>query len=217
VKFLIIGDTHSNWEILRQIIELEKPSCLLHLGDWGDSEGDDLKFKDFIINSKIPVLSIYGNHDYHNLIRDFKAPNYCFLHTFQPIRFKGRNYLGINGNLAKRIRNPWHITPEIIKEELRLFQFRPRKIDFLLSHEAPSGFADNIGKSRYISGGRESIKEVLFSLKPRFFLCGHLHYPQASQFGNTTIINCGYGVKGDYFIIESPLSYKKKKFRREIG
>lgn len=220
MKILLIGDTHGNWKVLYKILNLEKPSLLIHCGDWGTSRLEDSKrFKIFVEKAKIPIVSIYGNHDSIETIRNLRAKNYYWLPNFIPRKIKGFRFLGINGNIAGRIRNPWHITEEIIREELRLCLLaKPKTLDFIVSHECPKGYGDIIksrardktGKSLWRKNvGAKSLFEVLDKLRPKFYLCGHIHFPQIARYKETVVFNAGYGVKGNYMILDTSKDYKE--------
>jgi len=219
VKILLISDIHGKWSILYEILEKERPDLLLSGGDWGtDSKGNDLMFKQFIKDAKIPIITVYGNHDSIELIKNLKEKNFYWLPTFIPRTIKGLTFLGINGNIAgKRRRFPWHTTESIIREELRIYKLsRPRKINFLVFHETVKGFSDVIkmkeGKKHV---GWESLLEVVDQIRPRFVLTGHIHFQQASKFRDIVIFNTGYGLKGDYIILKEDKEWEMKTLRGE--
>jgi len=217
LRILIVGDTHSSWKILYKMIEVEKPDLLVHCGDWGTHVDDRLHFETFIKAVKIPVVCIYGNHDDLAQIKEFKAKNFKWLPSFQFQFVKGINLMGINGNVAGRTRNPWHVTESIIREELRLCTPILKELDMIVSHECPKGYGDLIeSRERDKKGwhkwkknaGWQSLYEVMQKLKPKFWVCGHIHFRQIAQWGNTMIFNPGYGAKGEYILLDTAKSYK---------
>lgn len=211
------GDTHSAWKLLYKMIEIENPDIFVHCGDWGCSLRDLEAFEKFVREVKIPVLTIYGNHDDVKTIRELKVENYRWLPNFNMIFCKGFRFMGINGNVAGRPRFAWHVSEAIIREELRLCTLRPKSIDFIVSHECPKGYADILksrereenGKHKWQkSVGWESLFEVMQKMKPKYWLCGHIHFPQIAQWGKTMIFNAGYGARGDYVLLDTSKEYK---------
>ncbi|KXB00182.1 hypothetical protein AKJ41_04305 [candidate division MSBL1 archaeon SCGC-AAA259O05] len=75
-------------------------------------------------------------------------------------------------------------------------------MDFFLSHEAPLGFADLDWRTGGEHYGIDVVRELLDALKPRFFLTGHIHSQQVEFCGETWAINVGYGVEGEFVIID---------------
>lgn len=218
MKILMVGDTHSAWDLLWKMYELENPDLIIHCGDWGSSKSDRVRFGILMQKIKIPLITIYGNHDDITLIREFKGKNnYHWLPSFQRRMIRGINFMGINGNIAGRVRNPWHVTENIIREELRLCSYKSGQVDFIVSHECPKGYADIIkSRARDKDGkhiwkkhsGWESLFEVLDKLRPRFWLCGHIHFPQIGEYKDTIVFNTGYGAKGNYMILDTSKDYK---------
>ena len=219
MRLLLIGDTHSAWDVLGKIVFIEKPDLLVHCGDWSTARLIDAeKFKVFVEKTKIPVVGVYGNHDNIDVVMNLKAKNYTWLPSFIPRKVRGLTFLGINGNVAGRARHPWHITEEIIREELRLCNAKRSTVDFIVSHECPRGYADIIKRGTRDSKGRrmwrknrgwQSLFEVLDKLRPKFWICGHIHFPQVAQYEETSIFNVGYGAKGNYMLLDTTKNYKE--------
>lgn len=218
MRILVVSDSHSSWMVLYRILEIENPDMLIHCGDWGDRESDKKDFDEFIENVKIPILSIYGNHDnLENICKQRK--NYHWLPSFTPVRIQGFSIMGINGNIAHNPRHPWHFTEELTRQELR--NCNAKNLDFIITHECPQGYGDILKSRERDETGRhkwkknvgfESMFEVLKKLEPKFWFCAHIHFQQVAQYHNTIIYNCGYGVKGEYIIIDTGREMKPYEY-----
>ncbi len=95
----------------------------------------------------------------------------------------------------KDLRHPRHYTQGEVEECCKM-----KGASILLTHEPPKGYAD---EKRGIHMGTKPILSILESVKPRYHICGHIHKQQLDMFEGTTVINCGYGVSGDYCIIDT--------------
>lgn len=84
---------------------------------------------------------------------------------------------------------------------------KQRKVIFL-AHEPPYGTKlDKIkNKSSPMYGkhaGNEDYNHVIKKYKPVFHICGHIHESQGKiKLGKTTVVNVGYGAKGQFTIID---------------
>lgn len=212
MRVLIASDIHGKLTYLLKMIEKEKPDILVYAGDLGLYEEFDTRAED-ILDYPIPKAFIYGNHDEIFLITNRKNKDFTWLPSFIPKEVKGLRILGINGNIAKRTRFEWHTTERTIREELRLCLYaKPKRINLIVSHECPFGYADTIQRKK-IQGKKEftwskhvgfsSLFKVLDKLKPNYYVCGHLHRQQIDIYENTLVMNPGYGRNGDYILLDT--------------
>lgn len=214
MKVLCFGDTHnsSKFEKIVRSNDLNYDLALC-LGDFIDRE-----IRDY--STPKPTYTIFGNHDTisvkpgkpasfstaKSLIEE--SDNITHLREGRVYAEKGFKLAGINGNFSPKnfddsrqdSNHPRHFTRKAYERCLDL-RHGPR-LDFFLSHEAPYGYADldwRTGEKHY---GIEVIRELLETLNPRFFLTGHIHSLQAEFHEGTWVINVGYGVDGEFVIID---------------
>lgn len=78
----------------------------------------------------------------------------------------------------------------------------------LVSHNCPYGLKmDIIREGHELAKGHHYgsilIRELILEKQPRLCICGHMHENQGkTKIGKTTVVNCGYGAKGEYAIID---------------
>ena len=223
MRIVLVGDTHGIWKYLYKMMELENPEMIVHCGDWGCYMDDRIDFEKFIQKMKVPIVSVYGNHDDMDQMMNHRAPNYTWLPDFTVKKIKGIRFMGINGNIAGSPRHPWHYTEEMVRERLSKFLDEGYRhgVDFIVSHECPKGFADIIkSRDRNPDGthkwkknaGYQSLAEVLETIQPKFWLCGHLHFQQVAQFKDTILFNAGYGAVGRYVLLDTLKKYKPEEW-----
>ncbi|MGQ4893848.1 MAG: metallophosphoesterase family protein [Candidatus Njordarchaeia archaeon] len=192
LQILAFGDIHGEIEKLIRVLDHAfdryDVDMILVAGDLnlGFSEIEDV-----FTRNKIPTFIIYGNHDddlkpiYE--LRAYRYKNISFLRLGGVIRYKGANILGIPGNRGGG-RKWTHWQDYKIK---RIIEYqKDKKIDIVLSHEAPFGYSDECGDHNRC--GKPVLLDLIKVLRPRLFICGHLHnHIQISEFERTKIINTG--------------------------
>ena len=71
----------------------------------------------------------------------------------------------------------------------------------LVSHVPPYGTQDKVFIGMH--GGSRELREIVDSYKPRLVLCGHIHEdPGITKIGDTTVVNCSMGKRGEGALIE---------------
>ena len=89
MKILLVSDTHGRDERLEEVLELEKPDFLCHMGDLEGSE-DHIR-----VITKCPLAMVSGNNDFWTDLN----PEVTFeLHGFRIFMTHGHYYYAHSGN-----------------------------------------------------------------------------------------------------------------------
>ena len=72
----------------------------------------------------------------------------------------------------------------------------------LLAHVPPRGLSlDRVFFGRH--AGSKALRSFVDRTEPALVVCGHIHEGRGvERVGRTTVVNCGYGAKGHYALIE---------------
>jgi len=195
MRFLMVSDIHYGrkpfhgqdqskaFEWLYDIIDKEKPDLLLSAGDFGDEASLELFCP--ILESTY-LLTIYGNHDDVELIQTLRNRDgsLCWLQDGLIREYKGLKIAGINGNIAKVKKKAHHKTVDEIREIISKYVHLSKTIDVLITHETPK--LEQVSRDK-MSLGYEVFNEAVERLKPKLYLCGHVHIPSQML----TITFCG--------------------------
>lgn len=199
MKIAAVSDMHGNLTNVLEIIDRNVPELLISCGDWGDpGEVDRSLLAE--ITSRVPVLTIYGNHDDPDALSAKNLDGSPILLPQGEVRdYGGLRFAGISGIWAKSRRKPCYVTDEDVAAlALRLGN---EHVDILLSHGCPIGLADALPGGR--RGGQRCFLDAFHMISPRLYLCGHLHFPQDRTLKDGRIlINIGYTCEGDYWVLE---------------
>ena len=184
-KVLFLSDVHYNNRIFRgndesraldwliETISHEKPDIILSAGDW------DVGFRrvdDFLrITSKVPLITIYGNHENMEALLRAKNPllfnRHILLDDCERIDFGEFTVTGVNGIISKK-KSKKGVPRKSDKFFAQLPELCP-SATFFLTHEVPSlkTFADRIRLTPY----SRLVSEVFRHLDVDLILGGHLH------------------------------------------
>jgi Icc-related predicted phosphoesterase len=83
----------------------------------------------------------------------------------------------------------------------------------LITHVPPYGAQDKVFLGMH--GGSKELREIVDKYKPRLVLCGHIHEdPGVSKLGDTTVVNCSMGKRGEGALIDinEKISVKMLKY-----
>jgi Icc-related predicted phosphoesterase len=106
---------------------------------------------------------------------------------------------GINGIWAKSHKQPHYVLEEEVLAAVR--ELEDQGVDVLLTHGCPVGLSDLTPHGRH--GGQRCFLDALKVVRPRLYVCGHLHVPQQRSLKDGTwIINAGCTARGDYAVVE---------------
>jgi len=140
--------------------------------------------------SKANVLIVLGNHD---------SPDSRGLHG-RSVDVAGLIVGGVGGSLPARglLSFPF----ELEEKEYESILKQLGHVDVLVSHEPPYDTKCDIAYGGEHVGSR-AIREYVLREQPRLVLTGHIHEsPAIDRLGNTTVLNPGAFVNGNYGAVE---------------
>lgn len=195
---LAVGDLHGKTDALFRLLDWEQPDGLVCVGDWGDAGAISLETWAAIL-ARVPVLTVFGNHDDLDLLPTLRNSDGSTVLVESGARrdFCGLTVGGASGIWAKSDRKPYYVTDtQVAAFAARLAgggdaaPVLPR-LDLLLTHGCPIGVADQTASGR--RGGQRCFLDLLKTVQPTIYLCGHLHVAQRhdlSLSGTATATPC---------------------------
>lgn len=189
MKILAIADIHGSQYRLNLVlknIERYFPDLLIICGDITQFGPGELA-KNFLDQIPIETLVITGNidtSDVEKAIDESKATNI----KSKKVEIHGIVFIGLN---------------EINQDDFKILKENdlPDKKIVLISHKPPYGAQDKIFIGMH--GGSKDLREIVEKYKPFLVLCGHIHEdPGFSKIGETVVVNCSMGKRGEGAFIE---------------
>lgn len=200
MRILAVSDMHGELKNVVRALDESPADLLLCCGDWGDPDQiDEERFRRILAD--VAVLSIYGNHDDHELLsKATNADGTSVLLEDGEIRQRdGLKFAGISGIWAKSHKKPYYVTDEEVAQTAR--SLAGKAVDVLLTHGCAIGLADATPSARH--GGQRCFLQAFHAVAPRLYLCGHLHVPGKRILKDErVIVNVGYTSDGDYWTFE---------------
>jgi Icc-related predicted phosphoesterase len=177
-RILAVGDLHGETDPLLRLLD-EEPNAagLLCVGDWGDPGQVVAAYWGDLL-ARLPVLSVYGNHDDLAVLADLRNRDGTRVLLGQGEcrqNFAGLTVAGVSGIWAKSHRLPHYVSDDDVAAWAAALQAGPA-VDVLLTHGCPLGVADRTPSGR--PGGQRCFLDLLKAVRPRVHLCGHLHVAQ---------------------------------------
>lgn len=189
MKVLATADIHGSQHrlnILLKNIDRYSPDLVVICGDITQFGPEELA-RNFLDQIPVETLAITGNIDTIDVgkgIDDSKATKI----EMKRVVKKGIPFVGVNGVDINQFK---------VAEEKKLLDEK----SVLVSHVPPYGAQDKafIG----MHGGSKELRELVDKFKPKLVLCGHIHEdPGITKIGDTTIVNCSMGKRGEGALIE---------------
>jgi Icc-related predicted phosphoesterase len=198
MRLLAVGDLHGDTAPLLRLLDSEVPDGLLCVGDWGDPGQIDAATWDAVLE-RVPTLTVFGNHDDLELLPTLRNRDGSAVLLGQGERrdFLGLTVAGVSGIWAKSHRLPHYVTDEDVAGWATALA-RAGAVDILLTHGCPLGVADRTPSGR--PGGQRFFLELLKTVRPRVYLCGHLHVAQRKDLTDPrcAVLNTGALSSGRY-------------------
>jgi len=181
LRLLFVSDIHMNlkgykgtdesyamiW--LNELIDEIKPNVLLSAGDWDK----DVTPNDFsIISSKVKLITIYGNHENFNIIKDYSIKD------GKVIKLDNITISGINGLLKDKMPflgkydDEKNIIKSYLKEINQKIKKHANKLDIFISHQPP--YLPEVYQGMVNDIYNQAILDFIMELRPRLYLNGHM-------------------------------------------
>lgn len=168
---------------------------MLSAGDFGEETTEEM-FKH--VSEQRYFLTIYWNHDNTILIKNLRNRNGspCWLPDGKIREWQGLRIAAVNGNIALRKRKPHHHTADEVEQLIEVYATKGG-IDILVTHEAPE-------LPLHESLGNSVLNKAVEILKPKIYLCGHIHVPsQIIDLNRTLLVSLDSSVRNrDYATVE---------------
>ena len=235
LQILFVSDLHytrrkpelEQGEWLLNLVDETKPDILLSAGDW--DELTDEKFLSDLVQ-KVPVLTIYGNHENMDSLKSVKNPLLenidILLPDYTPFQFEGLKILGVSGIWSGRRRSrhgiPRKKGTEFIDLAREFYEkYNPKKfdIDILLIHDVPN--IPEYEEKFTMHAGTMIVRKVIELLKPKLVLNGHTHL---SEYTFAKLDYGGYYLRVDssakhrgFGVIEWNKGMRVKVYKEKLG
>jgi Icc-related predicted phosphoesterase len=189
MKILATADLHGSQyrlNILLKNIDAYNPDLVILCGDitqFGPSE----VALNFLNQIPIETLALPGNIDPPDVKKAIHQSRATNIHK-TIVTIDGINFVGISG---------------VDNSETQHF-FNDASIDansVLVTHVPPYGLQDKVFLGMHT--GSKEIRKIIDHFTPRLVLCGHIHEnPGTTKTGDTIVVNCSMGKRGEGAIIE---------------
>jgi len=189
MKILAVADIHGaqyRLNLVLKNIERYSPDLVIICGDITQFGSAELA-KNLLNQIPVETLAITGNIDTLDVVRGIDESNATKIEMKRVLK-KGIPFVGINGIDENQFK--------IIKEKKLIDE-----LSVIVSHVPPYGTKDKVFLGMH--GGSKELRELVDEFKPRLVLCGHIHEdPGFTKIGNTTVVNCSMGKRGEGSLID---------------
>ena len=193
MKIYAVADIHgAQYRIneVREVIQKKKPDLVCVCGDITQFGPADVA-TNLLDQIPGPVFVVPGNIDTADVDEGIKRSHAENI-QMKRVDHQEISFLGLNGISETE-------TFSFYTNQSNGYLFK--NIDVLVTHVPPYGCQDTVFLGRH--AGSKLLLEIMTDSKPRFVLCGHIHEnPGVSSEGNTTIVNCSIGKRGNGAFIQ---------------
>ena len=189
MKILATADIHGSQFRLNLVLDNIKkysPDLVIVCGDITQFGPGELA-KTLLDQIEVDTLAITGNIDTPDVARGIDESKATRIELKRIVK-NGIPFVGING---------------VRDEDFKVFNEK-KLLDnksVLITHVPPHGAQDKVFIGMH--GGSKELREIVDKYKPRLVLCGHIHEdPGISKIGDTTVLNCSMGKRGEGAYIE---------------
>ncbi|MCC5850179.1 MAG: metallophosphoesterase [Verrucomicrobia bacterium] len=205
-KVMLLGDVHRQFEDVTRLIEAQRPSLILQVGDlgyWPKKERrilrDGTVLGGTLDTLGIPLHFCDGNHEDHAALRALEAlevfPNVFYQPRGSLLTLPdGRKVLFAGG--ARSIDREYRVVGEdwFAEEVLReheLEGFPDTEVDIVVSHTAPREFDPLDLCHRDRDPSRICLSWVLHRMRPKLWVFGHFHRQACGEWHGVKWISLG--------------------------
>jgi len=188
MKILAVADLHGSQYRLNLIlnnIEKFSPELVIICGDITQFGPGELA-KNFLNQISIKTLALTGNIDSPDVDKAIDESNATNIGS-KKVQIAGIYFVGIDEKNQDDFKN---LNKKLADEKV-----------VLISHKPPYGAQDKIFIGMH--GGSKELRNMIEKIKPCLVLCGHIHEdPGFVKIGETIVVNCSMGKKGEGAFIE---------------
>lgn len=192
----VTGDAHGDYEALnsRSLRQIKKGDKLIITGDFGfvwDNSKEELKNLAKLEKKKFDILFVDGAHENFELLKQYKevdlycgkgyklAHNIYLLKRGEMYRIDGKTVFALGGGRAPHDEGfeetPSMPTDEELKYAVDTIQAHHRKVDLIITHEAPASVKKLIDRSAAINDLNIFLDTVLHNTAYGAWYFGSLH------------------------------------------
>jgi Icc-related predicted phosphoesterase len=189
MKLYSVADTHGSQyrlNIVLKNIERYSPDLVVFCGDITQFGPGDVA-KNFLDQIPVETLAITGNIDSIDVEKGIDDSNATKIELKKIVK-KGIPFVGVSGV------NPDHYK---IIEDKKMIDDKT----ILVTHVPPFDTMDKVFMG--MKAGSKELRALVDKFKPRLVLSGHIHEdPGYMTIGDTVIVNCSLGKRGEGAIID---------------
>jgi len=189
MKILAVADIHGaqyRLNLVLKNIQRYSPDLVVVCGDITQFGPGELA-KNFLNQIPVDTVAVTGNIDTLDVEKGIDQSNATRVELKKVIK-KGIPFVGTSGV------NPDHF--KILKDKKMVDEKT-----VIVTHIPPYETMDKVFIGMH--KGSKELRELVDSLKPRLVLSGHIHEdPGFVKIGNTTVVNCSMGKRGEGALIE---------------
>jgi len=205
MRILGLVDIHSRTDKLEDVLWEAEDCDLVLLGGDITNFGKSQAAADVLTSllERVPlVLGVTGNCDYPE-VNKFLSAHHCSLEN-GPREVHDFYIVGVGGSLPCPTKTPNERSEQSLQEALshHMEGYNEEKHLIAVVHQPP--FATELDRS-LLAGhvGSHAVRSFIEKYQPTLFFSGHIHESQAIQkIENTTLVNPGPFLKGNYFVAE---------------
>ncbi|MCR5763843.1 MAG: metallophosphoesterase [Treponema sp.] len=206
MKFLVISDIHGNLEGLDKLDDcFKKADGVLFAGDFARFEHEEtgLPVLEKLCSKHDTIFSVLGNCDNPSFISEIEQKDISVQNSLAS--YEGLSFTGSGGGSKFTGTTPFERTDEELVSDLDLIKNQgEQEWDNLivLMHNPPKDTkCDTISNGMHV--GSPLLREFIEKYKPLAVITGHIHESAGiDQIGNTTVINPGALLEGNYAWLE---------------
>ena len=191
MKLLLFSDLHCDMRAARSIVDRsENVDVVIGAGDFANVRRGLKEMIGVLSDIKTPSILVAGNSETHNeLVAACKEwPSAVPLHG-EIAEVEGFKFLGLGGAVPITPFGSWSF--DLSEEEAAKLLLDVETADVFVAHSPPAGYVDRDSGGRNL--GSQTILQTIQTLKPKLFVCGHIHgsWEETAEIGECHVVNAG--------------------------